>query len=167
MIHGDGPASTWAANAMPGQLAGIVGPRGSQLIEGRFDWHLLIGDETVLPSIARRLEEAEPGSRYVAFIEIDGESDQQALATEAHADIHWVHRHGAEPGASAVMENALRQYAFPAGEFFTWAGGEATTLRAIRRHLVRERGVNPDLASFSGHWKRGVADHDHHEPIED
>ncbi len=88
------------------------------------------------------------------------------MTTDAQADIHWVRRHGAEPGASTVMEVALRRFAFPGGDFFTWVGGEATTLRSMRRYLVREREVNPELASFSGHWKRGVAGHDHHEPIE-
>jgi NADPH-dependent ferric siderophore reductase len=167
VIHGHGPVSTWAAQAAPGQLAGILGPRGSHVVDGPFDWYLLIGDETVLPAIARRLEEASPEDRFVAFIEVDGAADEQVLETAANAEIRWVHRNGAGPGESTVLEDAIRAFTFPEGEFFTWAGGEATTLRSIRRHLVGERGVSPEWASFSGHWKRGTANHDHHEPIED
>ena len=41
--------------AFVGQWVGIAGPRGSLVIPTGFDWHWLIGDETALPAIARRL----------------------------------------------------------------------------------------------------------------
>lgn len=167
VLHGDGPASNWAAQAAPGQRVGVLGPRGSRVVDAEFDWYLMLGDETVLPEIARRLEEAPPGRRIHAFVEVDGAADAQELPTAAQAEVRWVFRNGVAPGVSAALEKALRGFAFPTGTFFTWAGGEANSLRSIRRFLVRERGIPPALASFSGHWKRGVADHDHHEPIED
>ena len=54
-LHGDGPAATRAAQAEPGQSVAIGGPRGSLVIDLDHDWHLLVGDETALPAIARRL----------------------------------------------------------------------------------------------------------------
>jgi NADPH-dependent ferric siderophore reductase len=57
VLHEAGPATAWAAQAAPGQYLGIGGPRGSFVIPTQFDWHLMIGDETALPAIARRLEE--------------------------------------------------------------------------------------------------------------
>ncbi|HEY9065322.1 MAG TPA: siderophore-interacting protein, partial [Burkholderiaceae bacterium] len=54
-LHGDGPAATWAAQARPGDRATIAGPRGSFVVPLDYDWHLLIGDETALPAVARRL----------------------------------------------------------------------------------------------------------------
>ena len=56
VLHGDGPASTWAEQAKPGQFLHIGGPRGSMIVPDIFDSYLLIGDETALPAIARRLE---------------------------------------------------------------------------------------------------------------
>jgi NADPH-dependent ferric siderophore reductase len=162
-LHGDGPATSWAARARPGDLAGVLGPRGSRILDATFDWHLLVGDETALPSIARRLEEAQPGQRFVALVEVDDTVDEQAIETRADLTMTWVHRKG---GNDSLL-GAVRDLAFPDGTFYTWAGGEANALRDIRRHLVNERGIDPSLASFSGHWKRGVANHDHHEPIED
>jgi NADPH-dependent ferric siderophore reductase len=167
VVHGHGPASAWASQAAPGQVLGILGPRGSRVVEGSLDWQLLIGDETALPSIARRLEEATAGERFVAFVEVDGPADEQAIETRAEAEIHWVHRNGAVAGATTVLEDALRSATLPSGVFYTRAHGEANTLKSIRRYLVGERGIDPGLAAFSGHWKLGIANHDHHEPIED
>ncbi len=164
VIHGDGPASNWATQAEPGQQLGILGPRGSKVVEPVFDWYLMIGDETALPAIARRLEEMPAGTRAVAVVEVGAVEDEQVIDTAAEAEIVWVHR---GDGVANGLERAVRALEFSEGSYFVWAGGEANDLRPIRRHLLNERGTPREAASFSGHWKRGVADHDHHEPIED
>src|SRR5690606_12361243 len=46
VLHGDGPASTWAAQATPGQVLDIAGPRASMVVPDIFDSYLLVGDET-------------------------------------------------------------------------------------------------------------------------
>ena len=166
VIHGEGPASNWASQAAPGQFVGVLGPRGSHVVEDVFDWYLLIGDETVLPSIARRLEEAAPGRKFIVFVEVDGAENEQELTTAADATVTWLHRNGAAAGTTTLLEEAVRGLEFPAGNGFVWAGGEANTMKPIRRHLVNERGFDPSRLAFSGHWKLGVADHDHHEPVE-
>lgn len=37
VLHGDGPASTWAEQAKPGQFLHIGGPRGSMIVPDMFD----------------------------------------------------------------------------------------------------------------------------------
>lgn len=167
VIHGDGPASNWAKQATVGQQLGVLGPRGSKIVANDFDWYLMLGDETVLPSIARRLEEFAPGTKAIAVIEVDSKGHEQQIDTAADAQLIWVHRNGAAAGATNGLELAIRALELPEGDGYVWAGGEALSLKPIRRHLLRERGLRPEWASFSGHWKRGVANHDHHEPIED
>lgn len=167
MVHGDGPASAWAERATPGEQVGAFGPRGSHLVDPVFAWYLLLGDETMLPSIARRLEEFPAGTQAIAIVEVESPANEHIIDTEADARIVWVHRDGAPAGTTTVLEEAVRALDFPAGEFFVWAGGEATTLRPIRRHLLDERGADRQWISFSSHWKRGVSNHDHHEPISD
>lgn len=167
VLHGDGPASAWAARAAPGQFLGIGGPRGSQVVPATFDWYLLCGDETALPAIARRLEEFPAGARVIALVEVADAAEEQAIATRARVDLTWLYRNGAAAGTTDLLERAVRGLEFPSGDYFAWVAGEATTLRAIRRHLLGERGANREWTLFSGHWKRGVADHDHHAPIED
>jgi NADPH-dependent ferric siderophore reductase len=167
VLHGHGPAATWAANAGPGSYLGLAGPRGSHVVDLDFDWYLLAGDETAIPFIARQLEELPAGSRAIALIEVADEQEIQDLNSPADVDLRWVSRNGAEAGSTKVLENALRDVTFLDGEFFTWIAGEANTLRDIRRYLLNERGVLREHAHFNGHWKYKVADWDHHEPIEE
>jgi len=50
---------------------------------------------------------------------------------------------------------------------YAWFAGEAGALRAVRRHLRDEAGLGADRVEVDGYWRRGVADHDHHQPVED
>jgi len=75
VLHKNGPASQWAANAKVGQYLGIAGPRGS-FIYPEFDWYLLIGDDTAIPSIARRLREMPENKKVIVVIETDSPEPQ-------------------------------------------------------------------------------------------
>ncbi|HEX5738883.1 MAG TPA: siderophore-interacting protein, partial [Hydrogenophaga sp.] len=68
-LHGTGAAATWATQARSGQEVGVGGPRGSFVVPKGFDWHLLVGDETALPAIARRLEELPAGVQAFVIAE--------------------------------------------------------------------------------------------------
>lgn len=162
--HGGGPAGDWAETATIGSKLGVLGPRGSKIIRGAVDVYLLIGDETALPAIARRLETLPAGQKVIAFIEIDSPANELPLTTDADLSLTWLHRNGAAPGTTQLLEDAVRSLPKPAGVVYTLAGGEATSLRPIRVAL-REAGYDPELTNFSGHWKRGIADHDHHEEV--
>lgn len=70
-LHDAGPATLWARRAQPGDRVIIGGPRGSFVVGIGFDWHLLVGDETALPAIRRRLAQLPAGSRAAVFIKID------------------------------------------------------------------------------------------------
>lgn len=63
--------------------------------------------------------------------------------------------------------SALKAATFPEGEYFAWGGGEASILRDVRRHLVNERGANREYLNFSGHWRRGEDNFDHHTPLDE
>ena len=79
VLHGDGPASTWAEQAKPGQFLHIGGPRGSMIVPDIFDSYLLIGDETALPAIARRLESLAANRRALVIVEVENGKEQQVL----------------------------------------------------------------------------------------
>ncbi|MGC4191695.1 MAG: siderophore-interacting protein [Thermomicrobiales bacterium] len=168
VLHERGAASDWARQAVPGKIVGTAGPRGSHIVEyGTFDWFLAAGDETSIPSIARALEMLPAGMKAYIFIEVDGAEDELPLPTQADAQITWVHRNGAAAGTTNVLEQAIRAFDFPAGEGFQTYTGEAGALRDIRRYLLKEKGLDKQWIDFSGHWKYGTADFDHHAAIED
>ncbi|MEO6677959.1 MAG: siderophore-interacting protein, partial [Pseudomonas sp.] len=83
VLHGDGPASTWAEQAKPGQFLHIGGPRGSMIVPDIFDSYLLIGDETALPAIARRLEGLAANRRARVVVEVENAAERQTLESAA------------------------------------------------------------------------------------
>ncbi len=157
VVHGDGPGATWAAGAEPGTTVGQVGPRGSAVIDGAPDWYLLAGDETAIPSIARRLEELPGDVRAVVRIEVGGAGDEVALSTGPNVDLAWLHRGDRTPGEALV--EAVRALELPAGDGYAWVATEAEAARTLRRHLREERGLAKGAAKVTGYWKVGTSDH--------
>ena len=159
VLHGDGPATSWAVQARPGHFLGVGGPRGSFVIPDGFDWHLLIGDETALPSISRRIEELPAGTRVAAVLEARDPSARIEFDTQADLYAVWCYRNeeadGEIPGTALL--NAVRETFLPDGEGYVWAAGEAASIRAVRQHLTTERGIDKSRIRASSYWKRGAA----------
>ncbi len=44
------------------------------------------------------------------------------------------------------------------GEFYAWMAGEAATIKALRRMLVSEQGVDRRRVAFMGYWRAGQAE---------
>jgi NADPH-dependent ferric siderophore reductase len=165
VVHGDGPASRWAAAARPGARVGQAGPRGSRVVSDDFDWWLLAGDETGLPAIARRLEELPAGARAIVLAEVDGPADELVLDTDAAVRLRWLHRDGAPAGTTDLLEDAIRDLALPVGDGFSWVGCEAAAARRLRAHLREDRGLPKAYTKVTGYWRLGAADH--HDPPEE
>ena len=158
VLHGDGPASSWASQVKVGDPALIAGPRGSMVVPDAFDWYLLAGDETALPAIGRRLEELPVGVTALVTIEVAGPAEEQNLTTAANATIRWVHRNGAAAGTSTVLQEALAELQLPEGRGFAFVAGEAKLGREAKRLLIEERGMPPELVKTAGYWALGEAD---------
>lgn len=154
VLHGDGPASSWAETAKPGDTLGIGGPRGSFVVKGDFDFYLLAGDETALPAIGRRIEELPAGAKVIAFIEIADAAERQDFETQAALELHWLDR-----STGARLVDAVRNAALPSGEGYAFIAGESGVSTAIREHLVTDRGFDPDRIKAAAYWRQGEADH--------
>ena len=154
-LHEAGPATTWAAQAKAGDSLGVGGPRGSLLVSTEFSWHLLIGDETALPAIARRLEELPADTRAIVLLEVDSASDELALTSAAALDLTWCHRAGAKAGTSAVLLDTLRGLSWPQGEGYAWVACETHIARSLRTHLLEVRQMPASLVKAAGYWRSG------------
>lgn len=155
-LHGDGPAAAWARQARAGDELTVGGPRGSFIIPTDFDWHLLAGDETALPAIARRLEELPEGSRAIVRLAVDA-ADRRPLPSRAGVDLQWL-------DGVDQLPRALRELALPPGEGHAWCAGEAAAMAAVRRVLVQERGHPAHAIRAAAYWKQGAQAH--HENLE-
>lgn len=155
VLHGDaGPATRWARDAEPGQVLGMVGPSAEYARPlGEADVLLLAGDETALPALATLVEALPGDARAVAYVEIADAAEEQPLDTRADLTLHWLHRGTARPGRSRVLLDAVRRADLGTGTVFAWLAGEAGTVRALRRHLVDERGLDKQSVDFTGYWR--------------
>jgi NADPH-dependent ferric siderophore reductase len=156
VLHGEGPAATWAAQARPGQFLGVGGPRGSFIVPDDFDWYLLAGDETAVPAIGRRLQELPAGTRVIAVVEVADAGEEQKLDTRAKLEMHWLHRTGAEAGNHLLLQRALTEFVLPPGEGYAWVAAEASAAKALRRYLVDQRGLPKDRVKAAAYWKQGA-----------
>ena len=156
VLHGDGPAATWAAQATPGQAIGAGGPRGSMVIADDFDTYAMLGDETALPAIGRWLEELPAGKRAQVVVEIPDAADRQALASPADLSLTWLSRDGGDAATSTRLEDALRAWPPQAGETFYWIAAESARARRLREMLAA-RGVAKDCLKATGYWKATAA----------
>ena len=163
VLHGDGPASTWAAGAKIGSKLVIGGPRGSIVVPPAFDWYLLAGDETALPALGRRIEELPDGSKVIAVIEVADAAEEQPFETAADVTLHYVHRNGAAAGTTSLISDAIGGLQFPDGVAYAYIAGEVTMAQAVRAHLQEQRGFDPQYIKAAGYWRLGVADaHEDH-----
>lgn len=152
-LHEHGPAANWARSATVGSLLDIGGPRGSMVVPDDFDWYLLIADETGLPSIGRRMEHLRAGVPVTTVVLVDSAEDAQAIETRTEWTPHWVIRDRA--GDAENLLTALRGIDWPKGEGYVWIAAEAGVAKALRAHVVEERGHNPQWMRAAGYWMKG------------
>jgi NADPH-dependent ferric siderophore reductase len=154
VVHGDrGIAGPWAAGATPGDTLELSGPGGAYAPSPEADWHLMVGDEAVLPAIAVSLSRVPAGVPVFVVIEVDGAEHRQPLKSPGNLQIVWVYRSAGAGEDPSLQLGAVRSLALPAGTGHAFVHGEATIVRLIRRHLVLERGLAPESLSVSGYWK--------------
>ncbi len=149
VLHGDGPASTWAEQAKPGQFLHIGGPRGSMIVPDIFDSYLLIGDETALPAIARRLEGLTANRKALVVIEVENGKEQQTLESAAQVNVIWVLRGDNKDS----LLTTVKQLQVPKGNLYAWVATETKVSRQIRRVLLDEHGLDEQFVKAVGYWR--------------
>ncbi|MDH2425959.1 siderophore-interacting protein [Sphaerisporangium sp. TRM90804] len=173
VLHGDaGPASRWAGSATPGDTLGVFGPSAyfarPEPLSGSIaaaDWVLLAGDAAALPAIGTLIEALPEGARAVAYVEVADAAEEQRFDTRGDVTVHWLHRGHVPAGHGDALVDAVREARFPSGSMFAWLGGEAGAVRALRRHLVGDRGVAKRAIDFTGYWRPRMTQDD--APTED
>ncbi len=164
VLHGDGLASNWAAQAQEGHVLILAGPGPSYQIDPAADWFVLAGDDAALPAIETILDALPPEVRVHVVLEVADEREERPLSTAAQLAITWLHRdtHATEVGTA--LEEAVRALQLPTGQGRIYVGCEATVMRRIRKHLLHERGLDPATIVTRGYWKVGhvnYTDHDY------
>ncbi|MGH3392446.1 MAG: siderophore-interacting protein, partial [Actinomadura sp.] len=101
-----------------------------------------------------------PGTVARVWIEVQHATDLRTLPTAADAEITWLIRDGAGRQRTGLLCEAVRAADLPDDTPYAWIAGEAGAIRALRRHLVRERGYDRRAVTFTGYWRRGATEDD-------
>ncbi|MEU5343049.1 MULTISPECIES: siderophore-interacting protein [unclassified Streptomyces] len=176
-----GPASRWAADAGAGDRAVLLGPSVADNTAIRFrppadaDLIVIWADETALPAASAILETLPAGTKARVWLEVPHTGDRVEPTTSADAEITWLVRdemRDAIPGntqdeppnepqadGTPLALEAIRAAQLPSAQApYAWIAGESGCVKALRRHLVREREIDRRRVTFVGYWRRGLSE---------
>jgi NADPH-dependent ferric siderophore reductase len=122
------------------------------IVPDMFDSYLLIGDETALPAIARRLEELPAHRRALVVVEIEDAAERQALTSQAQVEVIWVLR-----GEESLLD-VTRQLTLPEGSLYAWVATESALSRKVRRVLLDEFKLDEATVKAAGYWRLADTD---------
>ncbi len=145
VLHDVGLVTEWAVRPdCVGSAVTITEPKGSFDPPAGAAWLLLVGDLTGLPAMARISESVDLPTRIWAEAE-----DALPGYLPATAEVTWLE---ASPGTSRLAE-VVESVEWPEGEGYFWMAGESAQMRAIRKHLMRDRKLPATAYDVMGYWR--------------
>ena len=130
-----------------GETVTITEAKGSFAMPADAAWLILVGDLTAMPAMARIARETDVPTRIWAEV-----PDDLAGYLPAGADVTWLSPPG--DGESRLAE-VVETIDWPAGDGYFWMAGESAQMRAIRKHLMRERRLPSTAYDVMGYWRGG------------
>jgi NADPH-dependent ferric siderophore reductase len=152
VVHDVGLVTEWAARDVVGDTVTITEPKGSFAMPADADWLLLVGDLTALPAMARIAETVDVPTRIWAEAADRAELERIGYLPDP-ARVTWLDPPADGGSSLAAVVEAID---WPAGDGYFWMAGESAQMRAIRKHLMRERRLPATAYDVMGYW-RGVA----------
>lgn len=149
VVHDEGLVTEWAARTdCVGDEVVITDPKGSFAMRPDDAWLLLVGDLTAMPAMARIAESTDVPTRIWAEV-----PDDLTGYLPDRADVTWLEPPG--HGSSALAE-VVAAIDWPDGEGYFWMAGESGQMRAIRKHLMRDRALPSAAYDVMGYWRGGA-----------
>ncbi|MGM0928355.1 MAG: siderophore-interacting protein [Actinomycetota bacterium] len=161
-----GPASCWAAAAVPGDEVTIIGPNieaakcATAKAYGGIEWRpglashvLLAGDETALPAIAAILESLPEDMTGNAVLEVPDAADFQDIRSAADVQIAWLAR-GDRPHGE-LLDEAVRTAVVVPGAGLAQVAGEDPEDVDVDRSILWETSTGSTRPFYA--WMAGEA----------
>lgn len=157
-VHETGLVTEWAtattattavtgaeAPTLVGQTVTITDPKGSFELPDGSSWLLLVGDLTALPAMAR-ISQTYPDLPTRIWAEVPDRLGSY-LPEDEHHDVEWM------PGHGEHLAELVEGIDWPEGQGYFWMAGESAQMRAIRKHLMRERKIPTSDYDVMGYWR--------------
>ncbi len=180
VVHEQGLVTDWASGDCVGDRVVVTGAQGSFEPPQDAAWLLLVGDLTALPAMARITESrwssgssrgsSGPSRRSSGPSRRSSGPSRRSSGVETTiwaevpddltgylpdgADVTWL-TPPAE-GQSRLAE-VVEGIDWPAGEGYFWMAGESAQMRAIRKHLMRDRHLPSTAYDVMGYWRAVAA----------
>jgi NADPH-dependent ferric siderophore reductase len=161
VVHEEGLVTGWASGDCEGDRVVVTGAQGSFDPPEDAAWLLLVGDLTAMPAMARIAETAtgwsSGPSRRSSGVETriwaEVPDDLTGYLPDG-VDVTWL-----EPPAEGQsrLAEVVEGIDWPAGEGYFWMAGESAQMRAIRKHLMRERRLPSTAYDVMGYWRAVAA----------
>ncbi|SFB70136.1 NADPH-dependent ferric siderophore reductase, contains FAD-binding and SIP domains [Nocardioides terrae] len=147
VVHETGLVTEWAAREeIVGETVTITEPKGSFELPEDPRWLLLVGDLTALPAMAR-ISETHAGLQTRILAEVPT-TDELGGYLPGHPQITWL---GA--GEESRLASVVEGLDWPEGDGYFWMAGESAQMRAIRKHLMRDRQLPSHAYDVMGYWR--------------
>jgi NADPH-dependent ferric siderophore reductase len=148
VVHEVGLVTEWASRDCVGDEVMVTEPRGSFAMPRDAAWLLLVGDLTAMPAMARIAESERARSVETRiWAEVP---DDLAGYLPGGTKVTWLEPPG--PGQSALAA-VVESIDWPSGDGYFWMAGESAQMRAIRKHLMRERQLPSAAYDVMGYWR--------------
>ena len=154
VLHGDGPAVSWAQGAAPGSPLSFVGPKSSQVLPDEATSIVLIGDETALPAIHRFLMERPLTVPAHVVLMTAGTAAPPEFPIGERDSLRLQRMPEPDGDAIAALFDEVSSAETLGDTPFVWAAAEARALLPLRRRLAGR--VAKSHRSITGYWH-----HDH------
>ena len=150
VVHEVGLVTEWATRDCVGDQVTVSEPRGSFAMPTGAEWLLLVGDLTAMPAMARisetMLDRAEPVETRI-WAEVPDDLPGY-LPDGPH--VTWLDPPGDAQSALAAVVESID---WPPGDGYFWMAGESAQMRAIRKHLMRDRRLPSTAYDVMGYWR--------------
>jgi len=145
VIHEVGLVTEWVSGDCVGDTVTVTAAQASYSPPPGATWLLLVGDLTAMPAMARISETTSLPTRIWAEVP----DDLTGYLAEGPG-ITWL-----TPPAEGQSQLAevVEQIDWPEGEGYFWMAGESAQMRAIRKHLMRERRLPNAAYDVLGYWR--------------
>ncbi|KQP64674.1 siderophore-interacting protein [Nocardioides sp. Leaf285] len=159
VVHDVGLVAEWAARPaeeLVGETVTVTEPKGSFAMPAGAAWLMLVGDLTALPAMARIAQTTTraDGARAAVPTRIWVEVPEVPTGYLPEGpDVTWLPQPG--EGRSRLAE-VVEELDWPADEGYFWMAGESSQMRAIRKHLMRERSLPSTAYDVMGYWRGGA-----------
>ena len=148
VVHEVGLVTEWVQGGCVGDTVTLTEPKGSFAVPEGAGWVILLGDLTAMPAMARISTSVSLPVHVWAEV-----PDDLGDYLPASSTVHWL---DAPDDGESRLASVVESIDWPEGDGYFWMAGESGQMRAIRKHLMRERRLPSTAYDVMGYWRGGA-----------